>query len=87
MANLRRHLFQIVPLRGSDQSLQRQIVKFHRAQHIGVDQLRNSRGAAGSGLLSVGVFANQQERDNAQNCDNRQGAAEDHHDLRSTGIA
>ncbi|MNM97755.1 hypothetical protein D3C81_1102690 [compost metagenome] len=87
MTNLRRNLFQVVPLGSGDQALQGQIIELDRTQDIGIDQLRNGGRAACGDLLGVGVFADQQKSDDAQDRDDRQGAAEDHHDLGSPGRA
>ena len=78
---------QIIALGGSDQALQGQVVQLDRAQHIGVDQLRDGGGAAGRRFLSVGVLADQQERDDAQNRDHGQRTAADQQQLGASGFA
>ncbi|MNP51260.1 hypothetical protein D3C76_1455660 [compost metagenome] len=82
MADLRRDLLEVVPLRGGDQALQGQVIKLDRAQHIGVDQLRDGGCTAGGRLMGVGVFADQQKGDDANNRNDRQAAAEDHQEFR-----
>ena len=74
MADLRRHLFQVVPLRGGNQPLQGQVVEFDGAQYVGVDQLRDGGRAASGRLLGVGVFADQQEGDDAENRNDSQAS-------------
>ncbi|MNV32284.1 hypothetical protein D3C71_1236170 [compost metagenome] len=87
MTDLRCNLFKVVPLGGGDQALQGQVIELDRTQDIGIDQLRDGGRAACGGLLGVGVFADQQESDDAQDRDDGQGTAEDHHDLGSPGRA
>ena len=87
MTDLRRHLFQVVPLRSGNQALQAQVIEFDGAQYVGIDQLGNGGCAACGRLLGTGAFADQQERDDAQNRDHGQRTAADQQQLGASGLA
>ena len=87
MADLRGDILQVIALGGGDQALQGQVVQLDGAQDIGVDQLGDGGGTAGGRLLSVGVLADQQERDDAQNRDHGQRTAADQQQLGASGLA